>query len=63
MAYIYTPFMKKVLHITELELESNIQHHSRTDDLGAYLEVTKMASFLSSHDANWSPCPPQPILL
>ena len=39
MAYIYTPFMKKVLHITERKRETNVHHYCKSDDLGALLEI------------------------
>ena len=41
MAYIYTPFMKKVLHITGRKREMNVHHYCKSDDLRAGFKVTK----------------------
>ena len=45
MAYIYTPFMKKVLHITERKRETNVHHHRQADNLGAGFEIAEGAAF------------------
>jgi len=41
MAYIYTPFMKKALHITKRKRKSNIQHYCKSDDLRAGFKVAE----------------------
>ena len=41
MAYIYTLFMKKVLHITERKRKSNVQHYCKWDDFMASFKVAK----------------------
>jgi hypothetical protein len=48
MAYIYTPFMKKVLHITERKRKTNIQHDCKSDDFRAGFEVAKWRVFCHS---------------
>jgi len=48
MAYIYTPFMKKVLHITKRKRKSNVHHYCKTDDFRAGFEVAKWGTFCHS---------------
>jgi hypothetical protein len=48
MAYIYTPFMKKVLHITERKRETNVHHYCKSDDFRAGLKVAKWRMFCHS---------------
>ena len=48
MAYIYTPFMKKVLHITERKRESNVHHYCKSDDFRAGFEVAEWGVFCHS---------------
>ena len=48
MAYIYTPFMKKVLHITERKRETNVHHYCKSDDLRAGFKVAKWRVFCQS---------------
>jgi len=48
MAYIYTPFMKKVLHITERKWKSNIQHDCKSNDFKAGFEVAEWGMFCNS---------------
>ena len=48
MAYIYTPFMKKVLHITERKRKSNVHHYCKSDDLRAGFKVAKWEMFCHS---------------
>ena len=55
MAYIYTPFMKKVLHITERKRKSNIQHDCKSDDFRAGFEVAKWGTFCHSRKLQISP--------
>ena len=45
MAYIYTPFMKKVLNITKRKLETNIVHYCKSDDFRAGFKVAKWGMF------------------
>ena len=45
MAYIYTPLMKKVLHIPERQRKSDVQHHRQADNLTARFEIAKWVSF------------------
>ena len=45
MAHIYTPFMKKVLHITERKRETNIKHYCKSDDFRAGFEVAEWGVF------------------
>jgi len=45
MAYIYTPFMKKVLHIAKLKWKTNTKHHSQADDLRARFKVPEWGMF------------------
>ena len=45
MAYIYTPFMKKVLHITKRKRKTNVQHDSQADDLRARFKVPEWGVF------------------
>ena len=44
---VYTPFMKKVLNITERKRETNVHHYCKSDDLRARLEVAKWRMFWS----------------
>jgi hypothetical protein len=48
MAYIYTPFMKKVLHITERKRETNVHHYCKSDDFRAGFKVAKWRVFCHS---------------
>ena len=48
MAYIYTPFMKKVLHITERKRKSNVQHYCKSDDFRARFKVAEWRVFCHS---------------
>ena len=48
MAYIYTPFMKKVLHVTERKRKSNVQHYYKSDDFRAGFKVAKWRMFCHS---------------
>ena len=59
MAYIYTPLMKKVLHIAERERKPNVQHHSQADNLRARFESSEMGSVLSYGEATRPPAPSQ----
>jgi hypothetical protein len=43
--FIYTPFMKKVLHITERKRETNVHHYCKSDDFRAGFEVAKWGTF------------------
>ena len=47
-AYIYTPFMKKVLHITKRKRKSNIHHYCKSDDFRAGFEVVEWRMFCHS---------------
>ena len=47
-AYIYTPFMKKVLYITERKRKSNVHHYGKSDDFGAGFEVAEWRVFCHS---------------
>ena len=55
MAYIYTPFMKKVLHITERKRKSNVQHDCKSYDFRARFEVAKWGVFCHSKTLQISP--------
>jgi hypothetical protein len=48
MAYIYTPFMKKVLHITKRKRKSNVHHYCKSDDFRAGFKVAKWGTFCHS---------------
>jgi len=48
MAYIYTPFMKKVLNITERRRKSNVDHYCKSDDFRAGFKVAKWRAFCHS---------------
>ena len=48
MAYIYTPFMKKVLHITKRKRKSNVHHYCKSDDFRAGFKVAKWGMFCHS---------------
>ena len=54
-AYIYTPFMKKVLHITKRKWKSNIQHDCKSDDFRAGFEVAEWRMFCHSKTLQISP--------
>jgi hypothetical protein len=41
MTYLHTPFMKKVLHITERKRETDIQHYCKSDDVWTGFKVAK----------------------
>jgi hypothetical protein len=41
MTYLHTPFMKKVLHITERKRETDIQHYCKSEDVRTGFKVTK----------------------
>jgi len=45
MTYLHTPFMKKVLHITERKRETDIQHYCKSDDFWASFKVVKRRLF------------------
>jgi len=45
MAYIYTPFMKKVLYITKRKWKSNVHHYSKSDDVRTGFKVVKRRLF------------------
>ena len=45
MANVDTPFMKKVLHITELKRETNVHHYCKSDDFRAYFKVAEWRMF------------------
>ena len=45
MAHIYTPFMKKVLNITERKRKSNIHHYCKSDDFRAGFKVAEWRRF------------------
>jgi len=55
MAYIYTPFMKKVLYITERKRKSNVQHDCKSDDFRAGFEVAEWGVFCHSAWSQISP--------
>ena len=48
MTYIYTPFMKKVLHITERKRETNVHYYCKSDDFRAGFKVAKWWMFCHS---------------
>jgi hypothetical protein len=48
MTYVNTPFMKKVLHITERKRKSNVQHYCKSDDFRASFKVAKWRMFCHS---------------
>ena len=48
MAYIYTPFMKKVHYITKRKRKSNVQHYHQTNDLNNGFEVAEWGVFCHS---------------
>ena len=48
MADIYTPFMKKVLNITERKRKSNVQHDCKSNDFRAGFKVAKWRVFCHS---------------
>ena len=56
MAYIYTPFMKKVLYITKRKWKSNVHHYCKSDDVRTGFKVSKKETVLSSKDATKQPC-------
>jgi len=45
MAYIYTPFMKKVLYITKRKWKSNVHHYSKPDDVRTGFKIAKTRMF------------------
>jgi hypothetical protein len=45
MTYLHTPFMKKVLHITERKRETDIQHYCKSDDVRASIKIAKIRTF------------------
>jgi hypothetical protein len=45
MVYIYTPFMKKVLHITERKRKSNVHHYCKSDHFRAGFKVAEWRIF------------------
>ena len=55
MAYVDTPFMKKVLHITERKRESNVHHYCKSDDFRAGFEVAEWRMFCHSKTLQISP--------
>jgi hypothetical protein len=48
MAYIYTPFMKKVLYITKRKRKSNVHHYCKSDDFRAGFKVAEWGVFCHS---------------
>jgi hypothetical protein len=55
MAYIYTPFMKKILYITKRKWKSNIQHDCKSNDFRAGFEVAEWGVFCHSKTLQISP--------
>ena len=55
MAYIYTPFMKKVLHITERKRKSNVHHDCKSDDFRAGFKVAEWGMFCHSERLQITP--------
>ena len=55
MAHIDTPFMKKVLYITERKRKSNVQHDCKSDDFRAGFEVAEWGVFCHSKTLQISP--------
>jgi len=45
MAYIYTPFMKKVLYITKRKWKSNVHHYCKPDDVRTGFKEVKRRLF------------------
>jgi hypothetical protein len=43
--YLHTPFMKKVLHITERQRDTDIQHYCKSDDLWTGFKLAKRGRF------------------
>jgi hypothetical protein len=43
--YLHTPFMKKVLHITERKRETDIQHYCKSDDVRTGFKVAEWGLF------------------
>jgi hypothetical protein len=54
-AYIYTPFIKKVLHITKGKRKSNVQHDCKSNDFRAGFKVAKWRVFCHSAWSQISP--------
>ena len=53
--YVNTPFMKKVLHITERKRETDIQHYCKSDDVWTGFKVAKRRLFCHSKMLQSSP--------
>jgi hypothetical protein len=45
MTHLHTPFMKKVLHITERKRETDIQHYCKSDDIWMGFEIAEWRMF------------------
>jgi hypothetical protein len=45
MTYLHTPFMKKVLHITEPKRETDIQHYCKSDNVWTGFKVAEWRVF------------------
>ena len=43
--YLHTPFMKKVIHITEGQRETDIQHYCKSDNVWTVFKVMKSTVF------------------
>jgi len=54
-AYLHTPFMKKVLHITERKWETDIQHYCKSDDVRTGFKVAKRRLFCHPKTLSSSP--------
>ena len=57
MAYIYTPFMKKVLHITKRKRKTNVHHYCKSDDFRAGFEVAEWGVFCHTREATKAALP------
>ena len=55
MAYIYTPFMKKILHITERKWETDTKYYCKSDDIWTGFKVAKRRLFCHSKMLQSSP--------
>ena len=54
-AYIYTPFMKKALHITKGKRKSSVHHYCKTNDFRAGFKVAEWRMFCHSAWSQISP--------
>ena len=61
MAHIYTPFMKKVLNITERKRQSNVQHDCKSDDFRTGFKVAKWRVFYHPKTLQISPAHFKPV--